>query len=298
MKIDADKVSEVVPKLSGKTVKNLVKYLSKFPLQEWNVLKNFINENYSTDNLLDKIIRNAEGTAYMMHNIQSRLRPVIFTAFANPTRDLENLNQELKGIQDELISHEFSIHLEQYIDTNTKDCFKYIKNFEGRIRIFHFGGHANSEVLSLQNSDVFFEPLAKELVLRNPTSLRLVFLNGCATEAHAEILMNLGVPAVIATSTKIDDKMATEFAVEFYKRLASEETIETAFNSTCNSVQSNSNVKYASNTPNLVETKDKVKYEKKITRFTEITGSENDTDKFAWGLYVKEGVNLTNEKLF
>ncbi|MEZ4471740.1 MAG: hypothetical protein R3F60_13265 [bacterium] len=46
-------------------------------------------------------------------------------------------------------------------------------------------------------------------MLSSQPGLQLVFLNGCSTEAQVRRLLDLGVPAVIATNRAIDDGVAT-----------------------------------------------------------------------------------------
>ncbi|MEZ4471734.1 MAG: AAA family ATPase [bacterium] len=60
---------------------------------------------------------------------------------------------------------------------------------------------------------------ARALLSRQP-GLQVVFLNGCSTEPQVRRLLDLGVPAVIATNRAIDDGVATRFAERFYHRLA------------------------------------------------------------------------------
>ena len=204
--------------------------------------------------------------------------PVIFTAFANPKGDLQSLNDELNGIQDAFLRIK-GIRHEHRIDTNLDAYFDFLQRFKNQIRIFHYGGHANSEVLSLQNANTLFSPIANELIGRNKASLQLVFLNGCSTYSHVKTLFKGNVPAVIATSAAVPDKTAMIFAVRFYKNLANGDDILEAYASA-------TNYALGTNEPN------------EPTRWAEIIGSENNTNEFPWGLYVGEGVNLSGVKLF
>ncbi len=60
-------------------------------------------------------------------------------------------------------------------------------------------------------------------------SLALLFLNGCATLGQGERLLAEGIPAVIATSHVVDDMHAQRFSSNFYRCLASGETIGESF---------------------------------------------------------------------
>lgn len=59
--------------------------------------------------------------------------------------------------------------------------------------------------------------------------LVLVFLNGCSTEPQQQMLIDAGVPCVIATSRAISDMAAAQFAIYFYNSLAKGSSITTAF---------------------------------------------------------------------
>jgi CHAT domain-containing protein len=170
-----------------------------------------------------------------------KLKPVIFTAFANPAQDLQYLNKEQKEIQKLLMPLESQEQIAKHYninDTSLQDYFDFIKAWENRLSIFHFGGHAGSLEIRLQDGKVFFEHLAKELINRNPSSLQLVFLNGCATQAHVQNLFELGAKAVIATVDDVKDGQASSFAIAFYQNLVNGDTLTQAFSSAVNFIQS------------------------------------------------------------
>ncbi|OJJ19695.1 hypothetical protein BKI52_19375 [marine bacterium AO1-C] len=171
----------------------------------------------------------------MMNNNPENTKAVIFTGFANPHGDLTCLTQEQHGIQDVLSALEKQGQFQKLLQRTDLSLTKYfdiLRTWENKINIFHFGGHANSQDIRLQDRSIFFEPLAQELNLRNPDALQLVFLNGCATEPHVQTLFDLGVKAVIATSVSIGDQLASLFAICFYQNLAQGDTIGKAFQST------------------------------------------------------------------
>lgn len=163
----------------------------------------------------------------------SQKPPAIFTAFANPKQDLENLNREQKGIQKaflDLDSKDLFKHVTS-IETSLEDYFNFLRPYQNRIAIFHYGGHAGSTGITLQDGHLSFEHLAEELVNRNKDSLVLVFLNSCATKAHVKTLFELGVPLVLATEVPIKDDTATLFANKFYENLSKGDTILMAYQS-------------------------------------------------------------------
>lgn len=200
---------------------------------------------------------------------------VIFTAFANPQGDLVNLTEEQNGIQDVLLPLERQGKIEKHLvrtDTDMLAYFEFLREYRDKISIFHYGGHADSKGISLQNAHIFFEPLAKELIQRNPNALQLVVLNGCCTRPHLKTLFDLGVKAVIATSVKVNDRTATQFAIRFYKNLAGGDTIESAYNSAANFAKGNS-------------TGQRFQGFGSVHRSPDFEEESESGDEFPWGLY-------------
>jgi hypothetical protein len=207
--------------------------------------------------------------------------PVIFTAFANPKGDLTNLIYEQNGIQDALMPLENQgYHIKHLVRTNTdkNSIFNILREYAEKVSIFHFAGHADSTGISLHDVDTFFEPLSKELVNRNKETLLMVFLNGCSTKEHVKILLESGVKAVLATSVKINDRVAADFAINFYKNLAKGDCLKTAYES-------------ASNYVNADSKEQRFRYLGEVIRFRDLgtdNTSSDDNDVFPWGLYVNE----------
>lgn len=203
----------------------------------------------------------------------SNTRPVIFTAFANPHRNLVALNHEEQGIQEALmplVSKSKIIHIPHH-SVAISTYFDILQNWEKQVTVFHFGGHANSQGIRLQDAPAFIEHLGKELVERNPKLLELVFLNGCATYKLTKILLTLGVKAVIGTPTQVNDKLAAEFAITFYQKLANGDNLQMAFRSTINQVMAGNSIpktSYRSEAVNWANEQEALK-----------------NDKLPWGLY-------------
>lgn len=74
--------------------------------------------------------------------------------------------------------------------------------------IFHYAGHADGDQLKLENGTAYAIGLAK--LIADAPNLQLVVLNGCATYGQVELLFELGVKAIIATSEPIGDTKAKE----------------------------------------------------------------------------------------
>ncbi|MCB0260053.1 MAG: hypothetical protein KDE62_10105, partial [Calditrichaeota bacterium] len=79
--------------------------------------------------------------------------PVIFLAFANDRRDyLYNLTEEQNGIRNALRSAERNGLCEVVYETDTDidKIFRTFDEYQDRIAIFHYGGHAEDYSLLLK----------------------------------------------------------------------------------------------------------------------------------------------------
>lgn len=171
--------------------------------------------------------------------------PVLVVALANErSRDgyLRGLSLELKAILEAMEAmkamekHEDREKVEIVIlpaatAKEIADIFQD-KRYKGRPMIFHYAGHADEDELWLEdasgaNQSFSSLGLAKFLALRK--QIQLVFLNACATQEHADLLVAAGVPAIIVTDRKIEDSQALKFASRFYIGLANGARVDEAF---------------------------------------------------------------------
>ncbi|MDX2071719.1 MAG: tetratricopeptide repeat protein [Haliscomenobacter sp.] len=134
--------------------------------------------------------------------------------------------------------------------------------------IFHFGGHADGEQLQFRDAGGQVAGLAENLSLH--PQLKLVFLNGCNTQAQAVQYLDAGVPAVIATTCSIADGQAMQFAKVFYTALTKGHTLEEAF----------------SRAKGSMKLKDGVTYEDEILNWREVRLREEQIVEMPWRLYV------------
>ncbi|MBN1560832.1 CHAT domain-containing protein [candidate division KSB1 bacterium] len=166
---------------------------------------------------------------------ETNLQPVIVLAFSNDRDNyLETIKEERKNIFNALQDYHdkgyILVHKEE--STAIEDIFKLFRRYNDRIAIFHYGGHANGthlqlEALSGQAEPAYADGLAQ--LMGRQKSLQLIFLNGCATGDQVKLLFDCGARLVIATSVSIEDKMAAEFAKQFYEELAAHACIKDAF---------------------------------------------------------------------
>jgi hypothetical protein len=170
---------------------------------------------------------------------QEELRKLtVFLAFANSVeRPLAELEAELESIR-EIIStldadRNSPINLQLYGKIKIDQLSKVLSLYRDTLYVFHFAGHANGEILQIEDGSANGQGLAG--LLNRAEQLKLVFLNGCATWGHVQRLFEARIPAVIATSNKIGDRTASTFSRLFYEEfVARHRSLEEAFNSAKN----------------------------------------------------------------
>ena len=209
------------------------------------------------------------------------MKPIILLAFANDKDDyLAMIAREGKNIFKTLQNHHdkgcVQVHREE--STSISDIFDLFNHYPDQIAIFHYGGHANGTHLQLEtieSESQLADARGLAQLMGQQKELQLVFLNGCATRNQVNILLSSGVKAVIATSVPIDDKMATEFAEQFYNALAGQASVKKAFQIARAFIMS----KYGPAKPiNFYTTRD-INWEGKDTEAKQ---------EVAWGLYSNE----------
>ena len=166
-----------------------------------------------------------------MEKTVSDLLPVIYLAFSNDQDAyLESLKEEAKTLFDILYPLQESRQYEVFREENVAldDLFTGFRRFRKRIQIFHYGGHADGGHLRLEGNEIYSHGL-KALFDTLDSEVKLVFLNGCSTKSQVEELLDSGIPAVIGTKAKIEDKAAVEFSQQFYQELVSGSTLKSAF---------------------------------------------------------------------
>lgn len=158
--------------------------------------------------------------------------PVVFLAFANDMdRHLATLKDESRAVYDALqpLEHANAVTLHREESAEFDELYNDLLAFDGRIVVFHYAGHADGTMLQLEGGNGGAGGIAK--LLGQQSSLKLVFLNGCATKDQVKLLHDAGVPAVIATAVKISDTKATKLSTAFYAALVKGQSIFEAFES-------------------------------------------------------------------
>ena len=162
---------------------------------------------------------------------------IVFVAYANSPEDrhlpaLEGEHDALKGQLMPLDSKEY-IKLVRAENSSTAEFLQVLGLYSGQITLLHFSGHAGAQAIELAdgaaNASGMGQILAGNLK-DGQQQLRLVFLNGCATAGQVQAFHDAGVPAVIATSVPVFDRVAARFSEAFYRALTNKRSIVEAFN--------------------------------------------------------------------
>jgi len=154
----------------------------------------------------------------------------IFTAFANSQENnLKNLEIEDKLVYGLLNDgkRKFDYHIYRESLASIDKLSQALADHQDELSIFLFSGHAGMEYLLLKDQLARAAGIAHTLSLC--PNLKLVILNGCSTIGHVNLLLDSGIPMVIATSTPVNDKTATIFSSIFFQKLCSGKTIENSF---------------------------------------------------------------------
>lgn len=165
----------------------------------------------------------------------------IYLAFANNIEDamLEKLPEEFRNLSSVLSKEDKSasspIRYEKKYQASIKNLTIDL-NDDNHILVFHFAGHTKGENIALSDQVAYTEALAS--LLGCQTYLKLVVLNGCATERQVRYFHLHGVPAVIATPENIEDELAAIFSNVFYQHLVTHrKSLIEAFNQACDTIK-------------------------------------------------------------
>lgn len=164
-------------------------------------------------------------------------RPIFLFAFANDLTKSLRLEKEERKIRDVLAALDVGKQIEYKSigQTTLEDIYSTFNQYHKEVYIFHYGGHSDRELLFLSEGNAWSEQFAN--LLGQQDHLKLVFLNGCANEEQVNLLLNVGIPAVIVTRSNVNDNLAIEFSTQFYHALANKKNIREAFQTAVSYVQ-------------------------------------------------------------
>lgn len=210
-------------------------------------------------------------------------KPVIFLAFANDKVDyaryLRNLPIELDGIRKALEPAQEAglCEVVERANCTLENIIDIFQKYQDRVALFHYGGHADGYQLLLEQLDGSHAVAKGEGLVSffaRQKSLKMVFFNGCSTQQQSLELVANGIPLVVGTSNSINDEVATNLSVRFYKGLGKGLSLERAWNEALDSLK----IEKGSEIKNFYRSK-----------------KDLDADVFPWNLYVREGAELTRQ---
>lgn len=156
--------------------------------------------------------------------------PVVLLTFANGDDDHPlDLKKESSMLKDAflLLEHEGLVNVEREESVTLEEVEKRLRNYYNDLVIFHYAGHANSTKLLFEGGAVGGNGIAG--MLGQAPHLQLVFLNACETREQADVFLDAGVNAVVATLRPINDARAIQFSRVFYESISRKATIQEAF---------------------------------------------------------------------
>jgi hypothetical protein len=167
--------------------------------------------------------------------------PTIMTVFSNRGSDspeflagLEKERKELTGLLFATQAREKLSFVPLAEDVSKTFLETQFMGYGSKMRVFYYGGHADTLSLDLATGDAFSVDAFAENI-KNCPALKLVFLNGCSTKGFVKRIFERSasqgaqIQAVIANSFPVNDQEARLFAVRFFRRLVDGLPLEAAF---------------------------------------------------------------------
>ncbi|HAS47076.1 MAG TPA: hypothetical protein DCS93_41715 [Microscillaceae bacterium] len=141
-------------------------------------------------------------------------KATILFAYANPENDLklENEYNPIRKASYADKARRIASVPQAIFNTQIADLSTTFLSFKEQLAVFHFAGHGDHHILSLQDKDIPTHPFNDLLELQ--PNLHLVFLNGCNTDLQARELVTK-IPVVIGTNNVIDDEVVSQFSSPF-----------------------------------------------------------------------------------
>lgn len=228
--------------------------------------------------------------------------PLVLMAFSNPdaNRPLRNLPREEREVRralDVLVDDQKLDATQTLWNAAWGDVTEQLrkKRHRGRIRVFHYGGHADEATLML--TDEHGTPSAWNMAgfldyLAQQEGLELVVLNGCSTDAQIERLRKTRIKAVVATTCAIRDELAADFTIELYKELVAGRPLKAAFEAAKATLRGSKGK--AGDEPRAFVHDELVAHGEEITEWPWVLSCEPEDE--GWMLVKETAVVVTNEQ--
>ena len=155
---------------------------------------------------------------------------ILFVA-ANPlTTTPLDIEEELRGIELEIggVRHRDRVLLSAAHAARPDDLVRHVRRFGPTI--VHFSGHGSEHGIIARTDSGASKPVAGSALARlfRDRGVRLVVLNSCFSDDQAKALATV-IPAVIGTTSAVDDEAARRFSVAFYRAVGDGLSVGDAF---------------------------------------------------------------------
>lgn len=174
---------------------------------------------------------------------------ILFLA-ANP-RDTDRLalDREARSIQEELerSGHRDQFEFETRWAVEPMDLLRELRRLKPTV--VHYSGHGGQEGLLFQTSTGQSQLVSADAIAQTIAAIgaavRVVVLNACYSEAHADALLPQ-VDCVVGMSGSIRDDKARAFAIGFYGGLGEQESVGAAYKQGCAAISLESHARLES----------------------------------------------------
>jgi CHAT domain len=218
--------------------------------------------------------------AHLLFTIKKQytMKTILIITANDPNDKLQMLAREGKDVQFLLnAAPRKSYDVVLLPETTTADIIKELNVPNREVEVLHYAGHADASLLRLNDTDAEATALADKL--RALGTLKLVFINGCASKGQVAYFHGAGIPFVIATARPINDTKAVWVATQFYQYLSLGRSAREAFDEVV------TDAKFQQKGINLANNR-------AIGHI-----SDDKTVPFEWGLYTCEGFENSSYSL-
>ena len=199
-------------------------------------------------------------------------KTILIVTANDPDDRLALLAEESKNIQYTLNNvPNKDFNLVWVHEATTADIIRELNVSNRIVEVLHYAGHANGRALRLNDQSADAQALAAKL--QSLKSLKLVFINGCASRGQVAAFHGAGIPFVIATARSVGDHLAAWFAGQFYEAMGKGKSVSDAFHQVVLDA-------------NLQQKKLPLRSERGGLRIPEDGDESLD---LAWDLYIREG---------
>ncbi|GGD73449.1 hypothetical protein GCM10011514_41880 [Emticicia aquatilis] len=152
-------------------------------------------------------------------------KPIFLFVYANPDDNLENLLNEKAKVVEIIERRNVKDDFDYKVVSTRVEIVDFLKNEINRenLLLFSYSGHSAGDKLITEQEQT--ESIGIVQLLALCPNLKLLVLNGCSTKGWIQQLEisfhknQFKLPVIIATSSKVQDKVAADFGIAFFEQL-------------------------------------------------------------------------------